>query len=145
MAYQQTLPTNFLQQPIINPYAPQFPPQRYAQVETSPPNFLKGRPVTSIDEARVAQIDFDGTLNIFTDIANKRIYTKQINMDGTSSFNIYVLTEPEPEKASSPAVNLDDYVTKEELNKLLSQLTSTIAAIDKRVQRKENEEAGSKF
>lgn len=142
MAYQAPIPPNYLQQQI-NPYLPQFPVQRYPQMENA--NYLKGRPVTSIDEARVAQIDFDGALNIFTDIANKRIYTKQINMDGTSSFNIYTLTAPEPEKPSAPAINLDEYVTKNELNTLLSQLTSTIAAIEQKIQKRENAEAGSKF
>lgn len=142
MAYQTPIQPNYLQQQI-NPYLPQFPIQRYPQMENT--NYLKGRPVTSIDEARVAQIDFDGTLNIFTDIANKRIYTKQINMDGTSSFNIYTLTAPEPEKPSIPAINLDEYVTKEELNTLLTQFTGTIAAIEKKIQKQENAEAGSKF
>ena len=145
MAYQPT--SGFFPQQQMNPYMPQFPTQRYLGVEqpTIPQGFLKGRPVSSIDEARVAQIDFDGSLNIFTDIANKKIYTKQINMDGTSNFNIYCLTAPEPEKPSAPAINLDEYVTKNELNTLLSQLTSTITAIEQKIQKKENAEAGSKF
>jgi hypothetical protein len=37
---------------------------------------LKGRPVTSIDEARAASIDFDGSVFYFPDVANKCIYTK---------------------------------------------------------------------
>lgn len=143
MAYQAPIPPNYLQQQI-NPYLPQFPVQRYPQMENA--NYLKGRPVTSIDEARVAQIDFDGALNIFTDIANKRIYTKQINMDGTSSFNIYTLTVPEPEKpASAPQLDLTEYVKKDELNTLLKQVTDTIALLDKKFTQQHNAEAGSKF
>lgn len=38
---------------------------------------LKGRPVSSIDEARASTIDFDGSVFYFPDLANKRIYTKQ--------------------------------------------------------------------
>jgi hypothetical protein len=54
---------------------------------------LKGRPVSSFDEARVSTIDFDGSVFYFPDLANGRIYTKQINMDGTASVNVYALTE----------------------------------------------------
>lgn len=39
-------------------------------------NFIKGRPVVSIDEARASQIDLDGSLYVFPDIGNKKIYTK---------------------------------------------------------------------
>lgn len=46
---------------------------------------LKGRPVSSLEEARAAAIDFDGSVFFFPDLANKRIYTKQINLDGTAS------------------------------------------------------------
>lgn len=146
MAYPQQIPANFLQQQQINPYLPQFPSLRYGPMENNTVNYLKGRPVTSIDEARVAQIDFDGTLNIFTDIANKRIYTKQINMDGTSSFNIYCLTEPEPEKpVQTQEIDLKDYVTKEELNTLLSQVTGTISALEQKMLEERAIKTSSKF
>lgn len=52
-------------------------------------NVLKGRPVTSLDEARAAQIDFDGSVFFFPDIANGKIYTKQINLDGTATLKEY--------------------------------------------------------
>jgi len=52
---------------------------------------LKGRPVSSLDEVRGASIDFDGSVFYFPDLANKRIYTKQINMDGTAALNVYEL------------------------------------------------------
>lgn len=52
---------------------------------------LKGRPVSSLEEARATTIDFDGSVFFFPDLANKRIYTKQINMDGTASLNMYEL------------------------------------------------------
>ena len=54
---------------------------------------LKGRMVTSLEEARATSIDFDGSVFYFPDLANKRIYTKQINMDGTASLNVYELRE----------------------------------------------------
>jgi hypothetical protein len=49
------------------------------------------RPVSSVEEVRACPIDFDGSVFYFTDVANKRIYTKQINLDGTVSINIYEL------------------------------------------------------
>jgi hypothetical protein len=54
-------------------------------------NFLKGKPVASIEEARATSIDFDGSIFFFPDLANKRIYTKQINMDGTATMQCYEL------------------------------------------------------
>jgi hypothetical protein len=54
---------------------------------------LKGRPVASIEEARASIIDFDGSIFYFPDLANKRIYTKQINMDGTALLCLYELRE----------------------------------------------------
>lgn len=75
---------------------------------------LKGRPVSSLDEARVANVDFDGSLFIFPDVANKRIYTKQINLDGTASMKIYAQVEDTP---SAPA-----YVTREEFDSVIKNL-----------------------
>lgn len=78
---------------------------------------LKGRPVSSLDEARVANVDFDGSLFIFPDVANKRIYTKQINLDGTASMKIYAQVEDTP---SAPA-----YVTREEFDSVIKNLELT--------------------
>lgn len=74
---------------------------------------LKGRPVSSIDEVKAANIDFDGSVFIFPDIANKKIYTKQINMDGTSSLLIYSLET----KTAQP-----EYVTREEFERVIQAL-----------------------
>jgi hypothetical protein len=49
--------------------------------------------VASFDEVRATSIDFDGTMFYFPDLANKRIYTKQINMDGTAAINVFELKE----------------------------------------------------
>ena len=77
----------------------QIPQQQVQQppvVQTNSP-FLKGRLVSSIEEARAQTIDFDGSVFYFPDLANRKIYTKQINMDGTSTLNMYELKEiPQP-------------------------------------------------
>lgn len=52
-------------------------------------NSLKGRPVTSVEEAKAAQIDFDGSVFFFPDIANGKIYTKQINLNGIAEIKEY--------------------------------------------------------
>ena len=80
------------------------------------PNYLKGRPVSSLEEARAANIDFDGSIFYFPDVANKRIYTKQINTDGTSSLLMYELKTIPVEKPSP------DYITREELEKFVQSL-----------------------
>lgn len=81
--------------------------------------FLKCRPVSSKDEARAYQIDLDGSLWVFTDVGNGRIYTKQINNDGTATFKTYVFTEDE-----NPYSN--QYVTKDEFNKVIQALMASI-------------------
>lgn len=87
---------------------------------TNPINgYLKGRPVASLDEAKAAQIDFDGSLHVFTDIGNKKIYTKQINVDGTATLNTYSLVEENVKEIVEP---LPEYVTKEEFNQALAQI-----------------------
>lgn len=85
---------------------------------------LKGRPVSSLDEVRAAQIDFDGSLFVFPDIANKCIYTKQISANGTAVLNKYnLLEEAQP--------SIPNYVTKEELDNVIIELKNEIAAAGK--------------
>lgn len=79
-----------------------------------PQSGLKGRPVSSLDEARAANIDFDGSLFIFPDVGNKKIYTKQINLDGTAAMRIYAQVE---ETSPAPA-----YVTREEFESFVNSL-----------------------
>jgi len=64
--------------------------------------------VSSIEEARAQSIDFDGSIFYFPDLANQKIYTKQINPDGTSTLNMYELKE------IPKAPNGNDYITRQE-------------------------------
>lgn len=77
---------------------------------------IKGHPVSSIEEAKAASIDFDGSVFYFPDVANKKIYTKQINADGTSSILMYGIEE------IPPAPTSPEFVTKEEFNNTLTQI-----------------------
>lgn len=82
---------------------------------------LKGRPVSSYDEAKASMIDLDGSLFVFTDVTNKRIYTKQILLDGSAEFKTYVLQE---QKESNKEVNEDtnNYVLKRDFEKAINIL-----------------------
>ena len=85
---------------------------------------LKGRPVSSIEEVRATPIDFDGSIFFFPDLANKRIYTKQINTDGTATLNMYELKEV-PEMVIQP--NTANFVTREEFNEVINKLVSSLS------------------
>lgn len=87
-------------------------------------NYIKGRPVVSIDEARASQIDLDGSLYVFPDLGNKKIYTKQINMDGTAAFNVFELSTP-VETAPAPV-----YVTKAELDEILASFKASLVQVN---------------
>ena len=56
-------------------------------------------------------------------------------MDGTSSFNIYVLTEPEPEvsKEIISQNELKNYVTREEFDKMSQQFINTINLLEQKI------------
>lgn len=97
-------------------------PNYYPQVQPQRPMVpsLKGRPVSSLDEVRAMSVDFDGSMFFFPDLANKRIYTKQINLDGTAAINMYELKNLPVEPI---AVN-SNYVTKEEFNETLKNIQS---------------------
>lgn len=88
------------------------------------PSILRGRLVSSIEEARAIPIDFDGSVFFFPDVANKRIYTKQINIDGTASLNMYELKNMPVQTASSS--NDNTYITREEFDSVISQLQQTL-------------------
>ena len=93
---------------------------------------LKGRPVTSLDEAKASPIDFDGTVFYFPDVANNCIYTKQINMDGTVSLNLYTLTDF-PVAAPAPMEN-PNYITREEFEQSIQALKDTFLKKKKQTQ-----------
>ena len=103
-----------------NPYLNYY--QRMPQIQM--PSVLKWYPVSSIDDARSANIDFDGSITFFPDLNNKKIYTKQIQMDGSLAFNVYELKDiviPPKEE-----IKQKEYVTRDEFNELLVLLKENI-------------------
>lgn len=85
----------------------------YPQNQQPRQSGLKGRPVSSLEEAKAQPIDFDGSIFFFPDLVNKKIYTKQINLDGTMLMSVYEMKE------YNPAAN--NYVTHEELERILQR------------------------
>ena len=84
--------------------------------------FLRCRPVSSIEEAIATQIDLDGSLWVFTDLGNQRIYTKKICNDGTSEFNVYTYTE----KPQQSSFNNSEYITRNEFNQVIKELMANL-------------------
>ena len=109
-------------------YYPQTQPNQFSQYSRPvQPAFLKGRLVSSIEEARATSIDFDGSVFYFPDLANKRIYTKQINMDGTATLNMYELRDiPIVNEAQLSVLPMNNYITREEFDQVVNQLKAML-------------------
>lgn len=85
---------------------------------------IKGRPVSSLEEARASMIDLDGSMYVFTDVANKRIYTKQILLDGTAELKTYVLEEQKQAQAQTNTNS--SYVLQQDFEEAINILTEQI-------------------
>lgn len=89
-----------------------------------PPNYIpipQIRPVSSIEEVRASPIEFDGSVFYFTDVANRKIYTKQIGLDGSPIINLY-----EQKEIKQAVPQNDNYVTKEEFETVINQLIAKL-------------------
>jgi uncharacterized membrane protein YcaP (DUF421 family) len=96
----------------------------YMMPQAAPAAILKGRPVSSLEEARVAQIDLDGSLSIFPDLGNQKIYTKRINADGTASLLSYSLDTQPVETQNSEYVSKKEFAElKQTIDALVNKLT----------------------
>ena len=119
---QQNQSNQFMQYPYMQQqqYQQRLAEAAAPQYTMPAQNYIKGRPVVSIEEARASQIDLDGSLFVFTDIGNKKIYTKQINLDGTATLNTYSLVEN--------AEPVETYVTKSEFNQAMEFIKQELKA-----------------
>lgn len=108
------------QQQFIPTYRQQIQPQYNWNMMNQQP-IPQVRPVSSIEEVKASQIDFDGSVFYFPDIANKKIYTKSVNMDGTVSINLYELSQIKP----ADQTNDSSYITREEFEQAINNLIKT--------------------
>lgn len=82
MAAMQERLKNMQQQQVYRPMPPQPAIPMYG---------IKGRPVTNIEEARAAQIDFDGSTSYFPCPAERKIFAKGLDLNGNPVFEVYQL------------------------------------------------------
>ena len=121
-------------------YSGYKPTPQYPQwTQPAAPTLPQVRPVSSIEEVRACPIDFDGSVFYFADVANKRIYTKQINMDGTATINLYELKIPTQADQSATS-----FVTRQEFEQVINQLKemynkSVITPVEKVIESKMEE------
>lgn len=133
----------------MNPYQQQLAQNRLNQMEqqynvgTYQPNnyqmqnnqqmgamqVIKGRPVSSYDEAKASMIDLDGTLFVFTDIANHCIYTKQILLDGSAELKTYVLQEQKQNETKRSGELNEGYVLKKDFDITVKELHKQIEGL----------------
>ena len=111
-----------------------YPPRQQQQMQPQQPQqqippFLKGRPVSSLEEVRAIPIDFDGSIFYFPDIANRRIYTKQNNLDGTALINMYEFKPIPVAQEPISNANTDSFITREEFDETMSKIKEMFAAI----------------
>ncbi len=82
---------------------------------------LKGHPVSSLEEVKASTIDFDGTIFYFPDIANKKIYTKSVGLDGVALLNMYEL-KPLPAEPIE-----GEFITRTEFDQALARISELLA------------------
>ena len=119
--YGQPIPQQLAQnrmEQLQQQYNGMFQPNM--QMQQQQQNVIKGRPVSGIEEARAAMIDLDGSLFVFTDIANKKIYTKQIQLDGSAEVKTYRLVEQPIQENTE--TEQGDYVLRSEFEKALGNM-----------------------
>jgi hypothetical protein len=134
----------------VSPYQQQLAQQRMSQIEQQynvgayPQNnyqmqsnqmgtlqTLKGRPVSSFDEAKASMIDLDGSLYVFTDLSNNCIYTKQILLDGSAELKTYVLQEQKQKEVETKQTEEKSvtYVLKKDFDKTVRELKKQIEVL----------------
>ena len=99
--------------------------------------YLKGRAVTGIEEVRGTIIDQDGSLFIFPDIGHNKIYTKQINIDGTATINSFALEK-------TPVQTEQKYVEVEQMNKIINSFNQQIQVLQQRIEELSTAETSNK-
>lgn len=109
----------------------QLPPQT-ALNQFMSQNGFKGRYVTSFEEVKASQIDFDGSVFYFPDTTQTRIYTKQMNLDGSVSYNTFeIVRNPSNSFDNNNQIRAEDkFITKLEFNNMVTALKNKFAKLE---------------
>ena len=99
---------------------------RGQQAFNQPQQMINCRPVSSYDEAKASMIDLDGSLFVFTDVANKKIYTKQIMLDGTAELKTYVLENNQNKMQEQQAQQNNMYVLRTDFEDVIKSMKQRI-------------------
>lgn len=91
---------------------------------------VKGRPVSSEDEARSTVIDMDGSTFFFPNLGANCIYTKQMNPETFAPiFRVYRLEEQSQAKSVAP-IDTSAFVPRTDFD----ELAALVAALQEQVQ-----------
>ncbi len=100
-------------------------PQQQFQPQQQSVNILQGQQVADLETVRGFNIPLDGTITYFPATTGNIIYTKQLQLDGTVALRTYKLTENK-EETKKDNIDLDEYVKKDEFNKVKGVLDSLL-------------------
>lgn len=115
-APQQQQRLNYLQQQQQMYQPPMYqPPMQPIQSQ------LKGRIVTSIEEAKAAPVDLDGTITFFPCPAEGKVFEKSTDLNGAPVFRVYQIVNPQEQKPIYAERNSVDKLT-ERVEKLEKQI-----------------------
>lgn len=103
MAYGYQYQQPFYGNSMMNPSGPPIGAQ-------TQPGALFARYVAGREEAVAAQVIPDGNLNVFVDMANGRIYTKAVGVNGFSDFREYAFQPPQPKAAEGQGVTMEMFM-----------------------------------
>lgn len=117
---------NNYQMRLPQQYQPQYPSMRQMfPQQAQPVQILNGRIVSGVEEARAAQIEFDGSTFYFPSPSEEKVYLKGMDINGNVFFKTYTEEKPKEEKPKEdPLLVLKERV--ERLEKELEVLTNGI-------------------
>ena len=122
--YQQQLAN--MQQQYTQYQAPQM--QQAAQPSYSG---IKGKPVTGEEEAKNTIIDMDGSVFVFPDIQNGKVYTKQMNPETFASiFRVYKLDDATQSIPTPSQIDMTQFAKQEEVENIKGTISSIQSMID---------------
>lgn len=126
------------QQPQMQPMTPQ--PQSMNMQQPINTNASSVIPVGGIEEVKAYPTDFSGATTYFTDIANNKIYTKQLELNGASSIKVYKLdkTPSSNLQEDKEGVSTEEYKT---LTKRVEEMENKIKYYEKFLGGNKNDES----